>query len=227
LLNQLPDSRKLHNPYNCAKPFPHIVLKDVFDERVLRKISAESEEDIATWKELGHNNVAKKFVCRDPEKFRFHTKELILELQSKEFCRWLEKLTGLRDIISDPSYNGGGLHAISQGGFLGIHADFNYSKSLKSRRAINFLLYLNDGWKDEWGGAVELWNRDMTKCEVSVLPRLGHIVIFNTDSTSYHGHPEPLQCPDGVYRKSIALYYYIKGEDVNAVHSTLYQTRKS
>lgn len=226
MLNKLPISRKLHNTYNCAKPFPHVVLQDVFDDRELRKIAKEVEKDISSWKKLGHKNVANKFVCSDPSKFRPTTSELITDLQSKKFCKWLEKLTGFRNVISDPYYKGGGLHAISRGGFLGIHADFNYSKELKSRRAINFLLYLNDDWKEEWGGSVELWNREMTKCEVAVPPKLGNVVIFSTDSTSYHGHPHPLLCPEGVYRKSIALYYYIEGEQVDHSHSTLYQPRR-
>ena len=34
------------------------------------------------------------------------------------------------------------------------------------------------------------------------------VVIFNTTDFSYHGHPEPLKCPDGVMRNSLALYYY-------------------
>ena len=227
MLNRLPEARTLHNKYNCAKPFPHVVLEDVFDDRVLRKIAKEARQDIHRWKKLGHKNVANKFVCSDPTKFRPYTKELIDELQSKSFCRWLEGLTGYRGIISDPHYLGGGLHALSTGGRLEIHADFNFSKQLNSRRVINFLLYLNDQWDESWGGHLELWNRGMTKCEVSVLPSLGKVVIFNTDSTSYHGHPHKLTCPEGTYRKSIALYYYKKGEPVEVSHSTLYQQRKS
>ena len=226
LLNTLPDARALHNKYNCASPFPHVVLDNAFDDRVLRKIAKEASGDIATWKELEHKHVAKKFVCSNPKKFGPVTRELIQELQSTSFCKWLEQLTGHRDVISDPHIMGGGLHAISTGGRLEIHADFNYSKQLASRRIINLLIYLNDDWKDKWGGHLELWNRSMTKKEVRVAPKLGNVVLFNTDSTSYHGHPEPLTCPEGVYRKSIALYYYKKGEPVEESHSTLYQVRK-
>lgn len=228
MLNGFPKAGKLHNSYNCAKPFPHVVLRDVFDPRLLRKISREIDQDISSWKELENRKyVSNKFVCSNPTKFRPNTKELIDELQSRSFCEWIGKLTGYRNIISDPQYSGGGLHATSCGGRLEIHADFNYSKQLKSRRVVNFLLYLNDGWLSEWGGSLELWNRDMTKCSVSVPPNLGSVVLFNTDSTSYHGHPHPLSCPEGVYRKSIALYYYEKGASVEQPHNTLYQHRKA
>jgi hypothetical protein len=53
------------------------------------------------------------------------------------------------------------------------------------------------------------------------------VVVFSTTSTSYHGNPEPVACPEGMARRSIALYYYTNGrpDDERAVaHNTLYQT---
>ena len=32
-------------------------------------------------------------------------------------------------------------------------------------------------------------------------------MLFDTTQNSWHGFPEPLQCPEGVYRKSLAVYY--------------------
>lgn len=196
------------------------------DEQHLRHVAKEVNSSISTeWRELAHKNVRRKYMQNDPKRFGIFTKELIDELQSKSFCKWLEGVTSHRKVISDPYLDGGGLHAIARGGFLEIHADFNYSKRLESRRVINFLLYLNDPWEDAWGGNIELWDREMTRCEVSVTPRLGNVVIFSTDNTSYHGHPHPLECPAGTYRKSIALYYYSKGQPVEESHGTLYQNR--
>jgi hypothetical protein len=31
--------------------------------------------------------------------------------------------------------------------------------------------------------------------------------MFNIDKAP-HGHPHPLKCPEGIQRKSLALYYY-------------------
>ena len=45
------------------------------------------------------------------------------------------------------------------------------------------------------------------------------MVCFNTqpdgDVIAYHGHPKPIKVPNGVYRKSIALYYYTKEKPNN------------
>ena len=41
-----------------------------------------------------------------------------------------------------------------------------------------------------------------------VAPLFNRCVIFNADADSFHGHPEPLNTPPDITRKSIALYYY-------------------
>jgi len=92
------------------------------------------------------------------------------------------------------------------------------------RRRVNLILYLNEGWQEDWGGAIELWDRGMTRCVVKVSPLLNHAVIFSTNEDSYHGFPDPLTCPEGVTRKSVALYYYTEELAANA-RSTNYRAR--
>ena len=72
------------------------------------------------------------------------------------------------------------------------------------------LLYLNSNWQKDWGGAIELWDKDMKLAKKSFLPTINTVVVFRTDTGSNHGFPEPINCPENVRRKSIALYYYVK-----------------
>ena len=65
----------------------------------------------------------------------------------------------------------------------------------------------------------------MSDCQKKVLPIFNRAVIFSTDETSYHGHPESLLCPEGRTRKSIALYYYIENADNKEGRSTRYMKR--
>src|SRR3546814_4381511 len=67
----------------------------------------------------------------------------------------------------------------------------------------------------------------MTACEHKVLPEIGRAVVFNTDSTSYHGHPDPLESPPDVTRRSIALYYYTVPEALRIPHTTVWKKRRS
>ncbi|TYO60757.1 2OG-Fe(II) oxygenase, partial [Bradyrhizobium hipponense] len=141
---------------------------------------------------------------------------------------FLERLTGIEGLIPDPYLLGGGLHMIPRGGRLAIHADFNIHKKLRLDRRLNLLLYLNYDWKEEWGGALELWDKDVKTKERAYLPIANRMVVFSTTDTAYHGHPDPLRSPKGKYRRSIALYYYTNGrpeDERSADHSTIFRMR--
>ena len=70
------------------------------------------------------------------------------------------------------------------------------------------MLYLNDPWEETWNGDLELWSSNTSQAVKSISPIFNRMVIFRTDNRSYHGHPAPLNVPQGMLRKSIALYYY-------------------
>ena len=69
---------------------------------------------------------------------------------------------------------------------------------------------LCENWQDEWGGHLELWDKDLKTLCIKVAPIFNRVIVFNTSETSYHGHPHPLNTPPGVSRNSLALYYYTK-----------------
>ena len=150
-------------------------------------------------------------------------------LNSEPVLKFLQKLTGIKEtLLPDPYFEGGGYHEIKPGGFLKVHADFNKHRPTNLDRRINFLVYLNKDWEESYGGHFELWNLDMTKAERKILPIFNRVAIFSTISNSYHGHPNPLTCPQDKSRKSIALYYYTNGRpqsEVSKVHSTLFVSR--
>jgi 2OG-Fe(II) oxygenase superfamily len=130
------------------------------------------------------------------------------QLNSASVLKSLESLTGEGPLISDPFFDGGGLHQIERGGHLSIHSDFAKPRHLPIFRRLNLIIYLNKDWKEGFGGSLELWSRDGKQKVKSVLPVANRAVIFTTDTTSYHGHPEPVNCPPNMSRRSLALYYY-------------------
>jgi len=159
---------------------------------------------------------------------------LMAALKSTPFITFLEKLTGIAPLYSDPTNFGSGMHQIMRGGSLQIHADFRRHPQTALDRRVNVFIYLNDNWEEEWGGELELWNKDMDKCEARIATSFGRIVIFSTNDFSYHGHSDPLNCPPHRTRRSIAMYYYSPvsrpadtiDTSVSADHGTLYKKRK-
>jgi hypothetical protein len=179
------------------------------------------------WIEFKHVS-SRKLALDDDTRMGPVTRQLLYQLNSAAFMNFLEELTGISGLIPDPHLVGGGLHQIRRGGLLGIHSDFNIHKHLKLNRRPNALIFPNKDWKEEWGGHIELWNREMTTRVQKYLPVFNRCVIFTTTDFSYHGHPDPLNCPEERTRKSLALYYYTNGRpphEISAPHSTLHQPR--
>lgn len=159
---------------------------------------------------------------------RRFTRNFLLNLNSSAFLSFLEQVTGISGLISDPYFDGGGLHQICRGGNLKIHSDYNKHKNLNLDRRINLLLYLNKNWREEYGGHLEFWDRNMTACRKRIAPVFNRTVIFGTTDYTYHGHPELLECPEHVTRKSLALYYFSNGrprEEISEGHGTLFRSR--
>jgi Rps23 Pro-64 3,4-dihydroxylase Tpa1-like proline 4-hydroxylase len=220
---KLPELRKR---YQNDHPFQHIVLENLINPELAHRGHAEfPKPDSGDWIEYRHVN-ENKMGQNKREAIPATHLGIIDELNSERFLKFLRTLTGIPNLIADPRLEGGGLHQITRGGFLNIHADFtaHAHQPLWARR-VNLLLYLNDGWKEEYGGSLELWDRQMKGCVTKVLPILNRCVIFNTDPDTYHGHPEPLTCPEGMTRKSIALYYFTVESQKPYTRSTEYRAR--
>ncbi|MBK8196069.1 MAG: 2OG-Fe(II) oxygenase [Lewinellaceae bacterium] len=153
-------------------------------------------------------------------------REVIKVLNSAPFVTALSELTGIPNLIPDPSLEGGGLHQSKRGGFLNIHADFTVHPHKRNwRRRVNVLVYLNENWQPEYRGELELWTRDMKACAQKILPVFNRCAIFNTDEDSFHGLPEPIQCPEEMTRKSIALYYFTEEQNIPHRRATNYRAR--
>jgi len=225
-----------HNAaYQSASPFPHIVIDDFLDEPAL----AEVLEVFPSPKELEfykyENPLEKKLAMDQLSKLPDPISALLLYLNTTPILQFMEKLTGIEGLIPDPYYRGGGIHQIVRGGKLDVHIDFNKHQKLNLDRRLNAIIYLNKDWEEAYGGHLEIWRghqKDdkhiLEECTNKVLPIFNRLVVFSTSERSYHGHPEPVTCPEGWSRKSIALYYYTNGrpkeEDVPA-HSTTFIKR--
>src|SRR3954467_2970131 len=210
--------------YRQAEPFPHVVLDGVFEPELLKQILVEFDAmDRGKW-HSSDKDLERKWGTEDIQHFGPTIRAFINQLNGGLFLSFLEKLTGIQGLISDPHLRGGGLHEIRRDGALGVHADFNLYPRLNIWRRLNLLLYLNDDWDAAWGGELELWDRTGKQMVTSVAPLFNRVVIFDTSNFSYHGHPHPLMCPPERSRKSIALYYYTvqKPEGEIDPHTTVF-----
>jgi hypothetical protein len=216
--------------YREGDPFPHIVIDGLFPAEILEDVLSEfPKPGEMNWRSYD-SATEKKLGMRLGNKIGPRSQEFLYYLNSPPVLRYLEQLTGIKGLVPDPYYLGGGLHQIERGGFLKIHADFNWHEAMKLHRRINLLVYLNKDWEDSFGGKLELWKGDDKEGgpRKMIAPIFGRCVVFNTTDFSYHGHPDPLNCPEGRTRKSIALYYYSAtrpASELTAEHGTLFLQR--
>lgn len=178
------------------QPFRHIVADDWLDAELLRWVLVEfPDPDAPGWRRYSNGNERK--LEGPPPMWGRRTWELFAELEAR--APELGDAFGIEGLSMEAV--GGGYHLIEPGGHLQVHTDFNRSPVTERHRRLNCLTYLNQGWTDP-GGHLELWDAD--GLVVDVVPEFGRTVVFETSTTSWHGHPKPA----AAWRRSVAAYYF-------------------
>ena len=229
-LNRFLNNKK----YYFSDPFPHWIIDGIFDEFYLSQISnterllkVASREQKEGWGLSYFNNELETKIGVNNISTKDGVYSFLEFLTSNEFVNFLIKITGIKNLLPDNEFHGGGLHLIPKGGRLGVHIDFSkHKKDTNLWRRCNVLLYLNKNWRDDWGGHLELWDlpkKKGGKCIKKIKPSFNKLVIFGTSKDSWHGHPQNLNCPEELMRASLATYYYSKdkGSDISD-HSTIF-----
>lgn len=213
--------KKLNFHYLNAKPFPNVVIDNFINPTVSMQCFKELKEhkvwvtDRSDNPFMNDNQVNKWFTPWNSDSYNNLRYEVptvfnVLNYFSSEiFIQFLRDLTGIHNLKPDPTLWGGGCHKIRNGGKLNLHVDYNISPLTGKFRVLNLLLYLNPDWEDSWNGHLELWNKKEKKREHTIAPIMNRAVIFNLSDESVHGHPVPLECPEGFERYSFALYYFV------------------
>jgi len=214
-------------PILSHDPFRHIVIDNFLPSEQAIWASASFPRPKDGW--YSYDNVFEnKWATDKHELIPSQHMEILLKHNASPFITDLETLFDMPGLIPDPSFRGGGLHYIKPGGKLDIHADFNWHTHLKLDRRLNAILYLNPDWKPEYGGHLELWDKEMKLCVKKIEPLHNRMVIFETTDFSYHGHPDPFNGPEGSSRKSMAWYFYTNGRpehEKTDPHSTMFKKR--
>jgi hypothetical protein len=212
--------------FDAGEPFPHVVIDDFLtQDALIEAIAAFPPSGAPIWK-VDDFNICRKKYCSEELHIPAPLRRVIRDLNSTLFLRYLSNATGIDYLLPDVTFAGSGLFLIDPGGYLNVHADFNVHFLNKLDRRLNLLLYLNLGWRDAYGGHLELWRDGGAACEKAILPIANRCVIFATTDQSFHGHPKPLSCPPDRSRNCISIYYYTNGRpdaERTAPHNTLWR----
>lgn len=222
-------AKENHLKYKFAKPFPHICFENFFNEEYLNVV-LEEFPDLSVSKDsiLHKGNTDFKYASpRGDFLQKKYTKSLLQFLNSSYFIDFLQTISGISEpLIPDPHFIGGGLHETQKGGFLKVHADFCKHPETSLDRRVNLLIFLNKNWSNNYKGELILFDKNM-KSSKKISPNFNKIVIFNTTDFTFHGVPDPLECPAHVSRKSLALYYFSNGRPKEELRDILFEGRST
>jgi hypothetical protein len=200
--------------FAAALPFPHVVVDELFPIEIYNGISeAFPLPDSAIWKQPENAHTHNKRVTRrgpfDVKELLYNDpqREIIREFNSGSFLHFLGLVSQIAGLVPDPWLAEAGFHCSGDGGFLDIHADFSHHDALALERRLNLIYFVNDEWDETWGGALSLYDEALAPI-ATIQPARNRAVVFETGPTAYHGHPEPMRLPAGIWRRSIAMYYY-------------------
>jgi Rps23 Pro-64 3,4-dihydroxylase Tpa1-like proline 4-hydroxylase len=214
--------------FQAKKPFRYVAIDNFLPEAIANQIHDNYPAvNFGEWDGTTYLDQKNKFQKSKFEEGSF-MQEVFDQLNGPVFCDWLDRLVELEEpLMGDADLFGGGLHQSINGAFLNVHVDYNIHPKTQYHRRLNAIIYLNKDWKDSYQGHNELW--DFTDGKKVMLDRVAPIfnrcVIFETNEISFHGHPTPLNTPEGVTRKSLATYYYTKDRPEHekaADHNTIY-----
>ncbi len=218
--------KKAAEQYQGRKPFPHGCFDNFLPPEILDRV-IEDLDQLPKTADAGFDRDQERYkTSYVPERLPSYTRALFYALNARPTLFFLEEMTGIKGLIPDPYFQGGGIHVTQNGGHLDIHADFNHHATLNLERRLNILIYLNKDWQDDYGGAFEIWSDGMKHKVDSFTPVFNRMCCFSTSSDSWHGNPEPVNHPKGDPRRSIALYYYTATwDDTRKAHTTLFKPR--
>jgi Rps23 Pro-64 3,4-dihydroxylase Tpa1-like proline 4-hydroxylase len=224
-------AHSLFEQFHSAEPFRHILIRDFLADSFLGPVSACFPEPVEAemLSEFGDRSL--KHTVEDLSALGEPFQQWDAMLKSKGFIAWLETVTGMSNLIFDPTYVGAGTHNNFCGQSLDMHIDFNRHPVNGLHRRLNLIVYLCPEWDLSWGGCLKLqkdaWDRTRQQQERVYPPFMNHAVLFETNERSWHGFDEIKLPEDKQYlsRRSLTVYYYSKHRETNDVadeHSTIY-----
>ena len=232
IINQanLDNTERLADQFACGDPFRHTLIENFFELPFLANILEEFPEIERDKMRSEFGKVSRKHAVHEIDSLGPTFRKWHNILQSAQFIEWLEKLTGIEQLIFDPEYHGAGTHNNLDGQGMDVHIDFNLHRTTGFHRRLNLIIYICEEWDPIWGGNIQLhknpWNRKSNYYK-EYPPYYNNAVLFETNEYSWHGF-EPISLPKEkihLSRKSLTVYYYTKErpeEEIARKHGTIY-----
>lgn len=222
--NKFSNFQNLNSTFLETEPHPILVLDDFLPIETARILQKECETiPIEHWTEFTRRGSYMK-ECKNLD----HSPEavkLVNQLNSGQFLKWLENVTGIQGLLPDPHLTGAGYSRSFNGDSLKTHTDFNWNEELRLHRKLTLIVYLSEQWQEEYGGHIEFYDDTNQHLVKKIFTQFNRCVIWQYHKTGFHGYPNPIQCPDHLSRNTLRLFYYVSNSEYledDPPHRSLY-----
>jgi hypothetical protein len=206
IITKFSDTTNINIDYVKTPPYPNVALDNFLPQETISAMKQECNN--LEWTREFTRNGSHMIERQDVENLPV-ANEVRNIMSSRRFLVWLGEVTGHHDLIPDPHMIGAGYMRCSRGDSLKLHSDFNFNNTLKLYRMLSINIYLNKNWQPEWNGDLQFWDFERKECKTRYFPEAGKAVIFRHHKFGFHGHPEPLKCPENIYRDGFRMFYYV------------------
>jgi len=206
IITKFADTTRINIDYVKSPPYPNIALDNFLPSETISAMKQEC--DNLEWTRDFTRNGSHMIERQDVDDLPV-ANEVRNTMSSRKFLVWLGEVTGHHDLIPDPYMVGAGYMRCTRGDSLKLHSDFNFNNTLKLYRMMSINIYLNQGWQPEWNGDLQFWDFERKECKTRYYPEAGRAVIFRHHKFGFHGHPEPMESPEGTYRDGFRMFYYV------------------
>jgi len=131
------DISKLRDEFLNASPFNYIIIDNFLNDALAKDIETEIRQiPSENWfdKESGFGHINNQVDCETQSKkvalnirkqIPNKTNDVIDLFSSPYIIKFIEDITGISELQSDPYLLGGGIHKTTTNGHLSVHCDFN------------------------------------------------------------------------------------------------------
>jgi Rps23 Pro-64 3,4-dihydroxylase Tpa1-like proline 4-hydroxylase len=205
----------LRASYKAAKPFPHLIIDNLFFEGLLDSLLTEISQMLPEqWLNIGQDTRERTARMRSAAEMSTAGNQLLSIVHSAGFLYLLSEITGISQLLPDPYLQGAGYALMRRGDYFSVHADRNVAYETGLTRRLAMIIFLNKSWSTEYHGQLELWSDDAKRCEATIEPLFNRTIIFEVAYPNFHGVPAPLACPKDRVRQSFITYYHTAGTNI-------------
>jgi len=219
----------LRAAYQNARPFPYVVIDNLFADELLDALLAEmAAMSREQWANVEQDSRERTVRMRSAAELGAAGGRLLSIVNSAGFLYLLSEITGVWQLLPDPYLQGAGYASMRRGDYFNVHSDRNVAYDTGLVRRLAMIVFLNKSWKPEYEGRLELWNTDATRCDAAVDPLFNRTVIFEVAYPNFHGVPVPLACPVDRKRQSFILYFHTAGAQARSdikPHTSIFAPR--